>query len=280
MIRFFEKFIAVPVFRSAALVDQSVRRRRALPLDFLRRQIFDLGRRALDFVYPPICLACQTGVAVPDALCATCWNTMAFIERPYCERLGTPFAQDLGQGLLSPQAAADPPVYERARAVARYDDGPVRQLVHGLKYGDRPELARPMGRWMARAGGDLLRKADLLAPVPLHRLRLTARRYNQAAELAREISAVSGVPSDPFALDRVKQTPPQVGLSRAQRALNVQGAFRAADSAVLRLAGKRVVVVDDVLTSGSTLNAVARALLRAGVTAVDALVFARVVNES
>ena len=202
---------------------------------------------------------------------------MRFIERPYCERLGTPFEQDLGQdGLLSPQAVADPPVFARARAVVRFEDGPARKLVHRLKYSDRAELAKPMGRWMARAGADILADADLIAPVPLHPVRLWRRRFNQAAMLAREIARATGKPCDPGALLRVKATASQVGLSRAQRAENVQGAFRAAKGAAVK--GLNVVLVDDVLTSGATANAAARALIRAGAKRVDALVFARVVR--
>src|SRR5450432_3395322 len=128
-----------------------------------------LGRLALDAIYPPTCLACRAATAETGALCPQCWRKMRFIERPFCERLGTPFEQDLGEGLLSPQAIADPPVFARARAVARFEDGPARQLMHRLKYSDRAELAGPMGRWMARAGADILAGADALAPVPLHR---------------------------------------------------------------------------------------------------------------
>ena len=125
---------------------------------------------------------------------------MRFIERPFCERLGTPFEQDLGEGLISPQAMADPPVFARARAVARFEDGPARTLVHRLKYSDRAELARPIARWMARAGADILADADLVAPVPLHPLRLWRRRFNQAAMLAREVARDAGRPCDPGAL--------------------------------------------------------------------------------
>jgi len=200
---------------------------------------------------------------------------MRFIERPFCERLGTPFEQDLGAGLLSPQAVADPPVFARARAVARFEEGPARRLVHRLKYSDRAELARPMARWMARAGADLLAEADLLVPVPLHALRLWRRRFNQAAALAREISREAGRPCDVGALKRVKATKSQVGLTRAQRADNVQGAFRVADGAAVR--GRNVLLIDDVLTSGATVNAASRVLLRAGAARVDVLVFARVV---
>src|SRR5271165_3483781 len=139
------------------------------------------ARAVLDTLYPPTCLACRAATDLHGALCPDCWRAMRFIERPFCERLGTPFEQDLGEGLLSPEAIADPPVFARARAVVRFEDGPARKLVHRLKYSDRADLARPMGRWMARAGADILADADCLAPVPLHPLRLWRRRFNQAA---------------------------------------------------------------------------------------------------
>jgi ComF family protein len=234
------------------------------------------GRIGLDTLYPPTCLSCRAATGDADALCPTCWRAIRFIERPFCERLGTPFAQDLGAGLLSPQAIADPPVFRRARAVARFEDGPARRLVHRLKYSDRGELAAPLGAWMARAGADVLADADAIVPVPLHPLRLWTRRFNQAAALARAIALQSSKPFEPQWLQRVKATRSQVGLSREQRAQNVQGAFRASPGAPIK--GRRIVLVDDVLTSGATANAAARALLRAGASQVDLLVFARVVT--
>ncbi len=204
---------------------------------------------------------------------------MRFIERPYCERLGTPFAADLGaEGLLSPEAVAAPPVFARARAVARFEDGPSRHLVHRLKYGDRMELARPLGAWMARAGAEILVEADGLVPVPLHHGRLFTRRFNQANALAAGVSRACGVPVDPFALARRRPTVSQVGLSKRQRAANVQGAFHVPPEAAARVAGRSLVLVDDVMTSGATINAAARALLRAGAARVDVLVFAAVVH--
>jgi ComF family protein len=233
---------------------------------------------AVGVVYPPACIACGGATGEAHALCAACWGQVRFIERPFCERLGTPFALDLGAPLLSPAALADPPVFRRARAVARFDEIP-RALVHRLKYGDRLELARALGAMMARAGTELLRDADIIVPVPLYRWRLWRRRFNQAMALAEAVSRAGGVPCEPFLLARVKPTRSQVGLTKAQRGENLQGAFRAPAEARARLKGRRVLLVDDVLTTGATANAASRALLRGGAEAVDVLVFARVAIE-
>ncbi len=240
----------------------------------MRRALDTMRRVALDIVYPPHCLACGCATEASNGLCGACWRGIQFIERPFCDRLGTPFHHDLGDGLLSPEAIAHPPVFRRARAVALYDDGPARRLVHRLKYGDRVEVAGLLGRWLARAASDLLGEAPVIVPMPLHRERLWRRQFNQAALLADELAQVSGLTSDAFLLDRVKSTTPQVGLSRAQRAANVQGAFKVPPSADLR--GRTVLLVDDVLTTGATANAASRALLRGGAKGVDLAVFARV----
>jgi ComF family protein len=150
----------------------------------------------------------------------------------------------------------------------------VRQLVHRLKYSDRMELAKPLGIWMARAGSELLAEAELLVPVLLHRRRLAARKFNQANALAQAVSAQCGLPVEPLVLTRVKPTPPQVGLSRSLRALNMQGAFRVAEGMEARIEGRAIVLVDDVMTSGATVNAASRALLRGAAKRVDVLVFA------
>ena len=238
-----------------------------------------LGRFALDLVYPPSCLCCQKAIGNHGGLCPRCWAAMTFIDKPYCDRLGTPFAYDLGiAGLLSPEAIANPPVYTRARAVARFEDGPARELVHRLKFHDRMELAEPMGAWMARAGEDILPEADFLVPVPLHRARLMWRQFNQAQALAVAIGRACGKKVEPLLLHRVKRTAPQIGLTRAQRAENVQGAFAVPEEAKPMVEGRHIVLVDDVLTTGATINAAARALLRGGAERVDVLVFARVVT--
>src|SRR5262245_34039845 len=248
--------------------------RRRLP----RLAILWRGLRPLvDVGLPPLCPACREPVRDAGGLCATCWSRLNFITRPYCERLGIPFAFDPGPGILSMQAIADPPAYGRARAAVRFDDV-ARALVHALKYGDRLDLAPTLGRWMATAGRELLADADALVPVPLHWHRLWARRFNQSAALAGMISQASRVPVATTLVKRVKATRQQVGLTRSERAHNIQGAFRVPRPARAEVAGRRIVVVDDVLTSGATVDACARALLAAGAAQVDVLVFARVVD--
>lgn len=234
-------------------------------------------RRAADLVLPPTCLSCRRPAGVAGGLCPSCWQNIGFIERPYCEKLGTPFVSETGEGLLSPPAIADPPAYDRARAAARFSDV-ARDLVHLLKYGDRLDLAAPLGGWMARAGRELLADADALVPVPLHWSRLFQRRYNQSAMLAREVSRRAKLPVEDDILLRTRATRPQVGLARKERARNVQGAFAIAPGARIRVKGKKLVVIDDVLTSGATADACARILRRAGAVRVDMLVLARVVN--
>jgi ComF family protein len=235
------------------------------------------ARTLVDLVLPPTCLACRKPVGTAGGLCSACWTGMGFIERPYCERLGTPFPSDSGAALLSPAAIAAPPAYERARAAARYGDV-ARDLVHLLKYGDRLDLAPPLGRWMARAGAELLADADALIPVPLHWSRLWQRRFNQSAALAGAVSAISKVPVADHILARVRATPPQVGLARSERARNVQGAFAVEKPARIEVKGRKLVVIDDVLTSGATVDVCARVLRRAGASRVDVLVLARVVG--
>jgi ComF family protein len=230
----------------------------------------------LDVALPTLCVACREPVN-GEGVCAECWSKLSFIERPYCPRLGIPFVYDPGPDLLSMEAIANPPAYQRARAAVRYDEV-ARTLVHALKYQDRTDLAPAMGRWMTRAGRELLQEADMLIPVPLHWRRAWHRRYNQSGALARVIEQASGVKLRGDLLQRVRPTEQQVGLSRPQRASNVQGAFKVVADRQSEIAGRRLILIDDVLTSGATTDACARALLRAKAAQVDVLVFARVVD--
>jgi len=223
-----------------------------------------LAGMALDSALPPLCPGCRELVADHGGLCAACWSRI-------------PFAFDPGPGVLSLEAIADPPAYGRARAAVRYDDV-ARDLVHAFKYGDRTDLAPRLGGWIAQAGAELLADADALVPVPLHWRRQWARRFNQAAALARTVSEISGVPVIDDALGRIRATRQQVGLTQAERAANIQGAFAVSPAGKAAIRGKRLILVDDVLTSGATVDTCARVLLRSGALNVDVLVFARVVQ--
>ena len=234
------------------------------------------ARLALDIALPTLCVACREPVD-GDGVCAACWAKLSFIAPPFCPRLGIPFVYDPGPDMLSMEAIANPPAYARARAAVRYDDV-ARTLVHALKYQDRTDLAPAMGRWMAHAGRELLAEADVLVPVPLHWKRGWSRRYNQSGALARVIERQTGVKLSSEALRRVRPTQQQIGLSRKDRASNVQGAFKVAADRQDLIHGRRVVLIDDVLTSGATVDACARALLRAKAASVNVLVFARVVD--
>jgi ComF family protein len=241
-----------------------------------QRALSRAAKLALDIALPTLCVSCREPVD-GEGVCAACWARLSFIAPPYCPRLGIPFVYDPGPDMLSMEAIASPPAYQRARAAVRYDDV-ARTLVHALKYQDRTDLAPAMGRWMARAGRELLTGADMLVPVPLHWRRAWRRRYNQSGALARVIERQSGVKLRGDVLRRVRATERQIGLSRAQRATNVQGAFQVSADRQTQVQGRRVVLIDDVLTSGATLDACARALLRARTAQVDVLVFARVVE--
>jgi ComF family protein len=238
-----------------------------------------LVHRFTHFVYPPTCASCRVAIFEQHGLCAACWSSLQLIERPFCERLGTPFNLDIGGTLLSPAAIATPPVFERARAVASYDAG-ARALVSRLKYSDHMELGHALGRMMARAGAELLSDADALVPIPLHWSRLWRRRYNQSMVLARAVvqayAPIRDIPIQNRWLKRTKRTRHQTGLTREQRAQNLRGAFEVPVAVRPSVVDQKIVLIDDVLTTGATVNAAARALLKAGAKRVDILTFARV----
>jgi ComF family protein len=226
-------------------------------------------------LFPPVCVGCRRHVTEPGALCGSCWPQLRFLEKPWCPVMGTPFQYDMGDGFLSAEAIANPPPFDRARAAVAYT-GVARRMVQSLKYSDRTDLAPWMARWMIRAGADLVAEADVVLPVPLHRWRFFSRRFNQSAELARAIAAMSGKQFAPNAIMRVKQTRQQVGLGVSERQDNVRAAFRVPPESDIDVRGRRVLLVDDVYTTGATVSSVSRALRKRGAAAVDVLTFARV----
>jgi ComF family protein len=231
-----------------------------------------------NIIAPAVCLGCHARTSAHDALCAACWQQVSFITPPLCDRLGLPLPFGSGEApLVSAAAAADPPPYDRARAAAVFDHV-VRELIHGFKYTDRHEARRLLARWMAGAGSALLADADLVVPVPMTRWRLIRRQFNQAALLAREVARASDVTFDPFVLRKTRRTPTQVGSSARQRAANVAGAFTVPESARRRVADRAIVLIDDVITTGATVSACARALRAAGARRVDVLAAAMVAD--
>ena len=232
---------------------------------------------AANLLLPPVCIACRSRISNHGLLCGDCFARIDFIAPPICARLGVPLPYDAGEPSLSAAAIASPPVYDRARAMARYSET-MRDLIQGFKYRDRQEGLALFSRWLARAGVELLSDAELIVPVPLYRSRLWRRRFNQSAMLAQGLARLTGVPADCFVLKRVRRTASQVGLTAEQRVRNVAGAFKVEAAHATQIRGKRVVLVDDVITTGATAEACARVLKRARAARVDVLALARVVE--
>lgn len=245
----------------------------------LFRALGQAGRSALDVLLPPLCLGCRTHITAHDALCPACWRRINFVRPPLCDRLGLPMPYDTDGLMISAAAVANPPGFDRARAVASFD-GTMRELIHAFKFHDTHHARRLFGRWLAEAGRELLDDADVLVPVPLARWRLLTRRFNQAQILAAETGCIAKKPIRPFALVRSRSTPHQVGLTRTQRRRNVSGVFRVPAHETAFVSGKAIVLIDDVITTGATASAAASTLKRAGARRVDVLALAIVANSS
>jgi ComF family protein len=236
--------------------------------------------RALDVLLPPRCLGCGAVVETQGRLCAPCWRGLKFLGPPQCRLCGYPMPHALPDAPLCPACAAEPPAYDRARAALRYDEDS-RRLILAFKHADRTDITPALGRWLARAGSELLAEADVIAPVPLHRWRLLRRGYNQAALLANALAPAVSVAVVPDLLQRVRATASQQGLSGRARLENITaGAFRLHPWHRRRVEGRRVVLVDDVLTTGATVGACACVLRRAGASQIDILTLARVVRDA
>jgi len=236
----------------------------------LRRAIATVA----DLALPPRCPGCGAVTREPHRFCAPCWGSLHFLGPPWCAACHAPFAYDRGAGALCGDCLAQPPRHAGIRAAVAYGDV-ARHVVLRLKYGGRTALAATVAGPMMRLLPD---RADILVPVPLHRKRLWARGFNQAALIAGAIGKTRGVTVDPFALERRRSTPVLRGLGARERAAAVKGAFAVPEKRRDAVRGRRIVLVDDVHTSGATADACAAALLRAGAASVTILCWARVLD--
>jgi ComF family protein len=234
--------------------------------------------KLVDTVYPPSCIACKAETSTVSGLCGTCWAETGFIGGLTCRSCGIPLAGDAADDAYCDSCLQAPPAFQNGRAALLYE-GCGRKLVLALKHGDRQDTAKPMAQWMAKAGKDLLDKCDLIAPVPLHWRRLLKRRYNQSSELARHLAKLSGRPFVPDLIIRHRATPSQDGLDRAARFANQVAAFKINPRYTAMTKGKRIVLVDDVMTTGATLSSCADTCLGAGAQQVDVMVLARVAKD-
>ena len=233
------------------------------------------GAAALDLVLPPEGFDAAAPAPQTRGYSAAAWSRILFLDEPVCDGCGLPFPHHQGEGVRCAACVARPRAFARARAACLYDEHS-RDLILKLKHADRPEMGALFARWLSRAAAPLLTEAQAVAPVPLHPSRLFTRRYNQAAEIARPLCRLTGLAYLPDALVRRRATSPQGGKSGRGRRVNVKGAFEVPPRRCAAVVGRRVLLVDDVLTTGATAEACARALLKAGAKAVDLAVVARV----
>lgn len=235
----------------------------------------NIARALADLLFPPLCMSCRIPVG-EQGLCAACWSGITFLDGPACACCGLPFPVALEGENFCAACLSRKPAFDSVRAIMVYDDKS-RAAILALKHADRLELVPGFARWLARGGA--LADCDLIVPVPLHRFRLWQRRYNQSAELARRLADGRNIGTDPFALVKTRATPSQGAMASAKaRRRNVQRAFKVPDPA--RVHGRHVLLLDDVLTTGATAEACARALKRAGAASVHVLALARVVKAS
>ena len=240
--------------------------------------ILDLCKSAIDLLLPPRCLATGEIVDAPGMVSPEVWPQLQFIESPFCKTCGMPFPFDIANDALCAACMDREPVFDASRSAVIYNEAS-RSMILAFKYGDRLHAVKTFVPWMMRAGQALIDEADIIIPVPLHNRRLRERRFNQSALLAQEIARKSGKAYIPDLLQRTRHTIPQQGLNYKERGKNVHGAFEVNPDYLGTIEGKTILLIDDVYTSGATLNECARVMKKAKAAAVNVLTIARVTRE-
>ncbi len=231
-----------------------------------------------NIIFPPQCMICSAHVSENGSLCFSCWDKVKFIGNPQCKTCGHPFELDISSDFVCGQCVEEVPLYTKARAVFHYDEN-TSPLITSFKYGDRTHTAKYYANWMVRAGSTVIDECDIITSVPLHSLRLIKRKYNQSALLANIIGKISKKSANNNLIKRVKNTPPQASLTFNQRQENVRGAFSISKKNASLIKGKNILLIDDVMTTGSTIKACTKILLKAGANKVNVLTLARTVKE-
>lgn len=236
------------------------------------------NKSVIDFLFPPVCLNCHSPLQNPNLICSECWQNIDFLIEPLCQINGTPFPFAIEGETVSVEALQSPPEYNQARGVATYE-GTMRELIHKLKYQDRHELTNLLVNWMKFSGKDLLSQTDIILPIPLYRWRLWQRKFNQSALLASRLGEISDLPCDCTVLLRQKKTLSQVGLSSKERYKNLNNAFLIEEIKRIDIKNKRILLIDDVITTGATINSATKVLITAGAKSVNVLSLAIVTND-
>ncbi len=240
----------------------------------LKTKIKPAINKLLDIIYPPRCIACGDNVHENGTICAKCWGEINFISDPQCQICGFPFDFKVEGNPICAGCIDEKPKFSKARAVFLYDDAS-RRMITSFKYNDRIENRVAYARWMARVGAEMLADADYIIPVPIHFAKLLLRKYNQAGLLALEIAKISGNKVLVNALIRKKYTRKQAGLNRRLRFENISGAFKINQKYAAILKDKKILLVDDVITTGATADECAKILLKAKVAKVEVLALAK-----